>query len=357
MDTTPPTGQTTESAAATCRYPGCESAPVAADSGRPGVRPAYCSNEAHNASTAFRERRRQRASDEGRPVPVADDLDRPVTMSQARGAELLRGAESLAGRLGEHVTRLIAELQILTDPDAAEAEVAAVRAAAAEQVAAAEARAAHAERLAQAAQVDAAHAREDADEAGAAAEEALRRADQAEARALHATQDLETERAAMRAELERIRAAAAEQVDAAEAERDRLVAEAERQAAINVERVRAEAAGLVDATLVERDRAAIAAQEAEQRAARAEQQALDARAEIQRARADADRERQDLTAAYDGQVTALTTVADDARVRATRAELDVDAERAERQRLALLVDQLRGKLDQLRAEASDQDAD
>ncbi|MFD0890468.1 hypothetical protein ACFQ08_38500, partial [Streptosporangium algeriense] len=107
--------------ATTCRYPGCEEPPgTPAGPGRP---PAYCDDLGHNAVTAFRERKRLEAQARGETPQQPDDLERPVTMSQARGTELLRSAEQLAERVIAEMGRMLGELRTVTDPDAAAAEV------------------------------------------------------------------------------------------------------------------------------------------------------------------------------------------------------------------------------------------
>ncbi|MGI5162690.1 hypothetical protein ACQEVJ_46400, partial [Microbispora sp. CA-102843] len=174
------TSKTADEPRVTCRYPGCEEPPESADG--PGRPPAYCANPAHNATTAFRRRRELAAQAEGRPAPV-EDLDRPVTMGQARAAELLRATEQLAVRTLGELERVVSELRTIADPDAAAAEVAGVQATAAEQVAAAEARAVQAERVASLAAAGAETARAEREQADAVAEEALRSADEAEERA------------------------------------------------------------------------------------------------------------------------------------------------------------------------------
>src|SRR5580693_1938377 len=163
----------------------------------PGRRPQYCADAGHNAMTAYRERKRLADAEPGMTTGDAG-TDQPVTMARMTGAELLRQMRELAGTLGVTADRLIGAVATMADPTAAEAEVAAARAAAEQRAAAAEAGRAEAERRA----VIAGQLRADADDA---AEEMSTRLAAEEERARKAHDQLATATAAHSAEIDRIR--------------------------------------------------------------------------------------------------------------------------------------------------------
>src|SRR6266545_3952124 len=90
--------------ATTCRYPGCEQAPARA-SGQPGRPPEYCEDPAHNRVTAWRERRRLDAEQQGTVTSDAE-TEQPVTMARVTGAELLRSLRAEADRVAGIAARL-----------------------------------------------------------------------------------------------------------------------------------------------------------------------------------------------------------------------------------------------------------
>jgi len=126
---------TTTIARTTCKYPGCgEPAAPAAGTGRP---PEYCAGRGHTRVSAWRERRRLAAEQAGTTITPAEDGS-PLTTAKMTGAELLRSLRAEADRITALGTGLRDQIDTLTDPTAAEAEVEAVRAAAGQRAAAAE---------------------------------------------------------------------------------------------------------------------------------------------------------------------------------------------------------------------------
>ena len=124
---------TEQTGTATCKYPGCQNAPEAATA-RPGRPPEYCTDPAHNAVSAWRERKR--LADAERGVVTSDaEAEQPVTMARVTGAEMLRQARDLAGQLAGVADRLTGAVATLGDPTAAEAEVESARAAAEQRAA------------------------------------------------------------------------------------------------------------------------------------------------------------------------------------------------------------------------------
>ena len=147
--------------AVTCKYPGCENEPRAADDGA-GAKPKYCgrpdplTGKPHTALTAFR--RRQELTRPG-GAAEAEDLGRPVTMATARAAELRNGIRADMAALTGKLTDLAAQLDRAADPEAAAAQVEAVQAEAAQQVADAQADTAREAQRRQQAEADAEEAR------------------------------------------------------------------------------------------------------------------------------------------------------------------------------------------------------
>jgi hypothetical protein len=141
------------------------SRPPAVSGGRP---PRYCDRADHNAQSAFRARRR-RPEDPATTGGPSDGGDRPVSLA----AMTLRG---VAQRFAEDLQRGLDALQVLTDVEQLEAELASVHADTHAEVSRAEQRAATEQR----ARIEASEAAEDA---LAATEEARARADAAQAQA------------------------------------------------------------------------------------------------------------------------------------------------------------------------------
>ena len=176
---------TEQTSTATCKFPGCGNPPETATA-KPGRRPEYCADLAHNPVAAWRERRRLADAERG-VVTTEAETDQPVTMARVTGAELLRQMRDLAGTLAATAERLTGTVATLGDPTAAEAEVEAARAAAEERAAVAESGRAEAERQAATADQSRAAADEAAEEMAAHLEAAQARAREAHDRLTEAT--------------------------------------------------------------------------------------------------------------------------------------------------------------------------
>jgi hypothetical protein len=222
-----------EGAPGTCRYPGCAGPARVKDPAAPGPRPGYCEQEVpedrgdgtavlvrHTAMTAFR-RRQQLAGQPGG--------DRPVTAAVSRAAAIRDDALAAMSRLGAQLPAALDQLAVLGaqlaaagDPEAAEAQVEAVRAETAAQLEQARAETASQAVARHAAGLDAAEARAAAAQAITAmhAEAAARQ--HAEQRADDAGRALDHERQAAAARI----AEAEEAATAARAEREAAVAAA-----------------------------------------------------------------------------------------------------------------------------------
>ena len=310
--------------AVTCKYPGCENEPRAADDGA-GAKPKYCgrpdplTRKPDTALTAFR--RRQEPTRPG-GAAEAEDLGRPVTMATARAAELRNGIRADMAALTGKLTDLAAQLDRAADPEAAAAQVEAVQAEAAQQVADAQAETAREAQRRQQAEADAEEARSAAVEMDGKLQAAETARGQAEQRAADACTDAEQARSEAAAQIEQTRAEAGTQVSAA---RDRA-ARAEAQAREAIERAHADAAALVRVAEEARDHAA---RELTQLRADADRAREEAARQLSRARADAGRERDELRTVLDARAATLAEARDDLRARAQRAEADLDQARAE----------------------------
>ena len=340
----------------TCAYPGCKNEPRAAEDGA-GAKPKYCgqpdplTGKPHEPGTAFRRRQelRQAGAAEG------DDMDRPVSMATMRAAELRRGIQAdIAGLTGK-LAVLVEQLERAADPEMAERQVEAVQQEARQLVDAAETRAAQEALRRQDANNEAEEARIvalEAEERRQAAEDARGQAEQRAAEAQSEAERIREEAQARIAVAEEDRDSAIAAAEAAKAAAiraaDARAEQAEAQAQEAIAQARAEAEALVRAACEARDQALAQTAQAEQRAAaaeaRAEAHAEDARAETARIRedaareagqlrADAARERDELRAGLEAQAQILEESRDDMRVRAERAERDLDAVRAELTRL------------------------
>src|ERR1035441_10787590 len=104
----------------TCRYPGCQHA-LAPARGQPGRPPEYCEDPGHNRVTAWRERRRLHAEQQGIVTSAADD-EQPVTMARVSGAELLREMRAMSDRLAGVAGRLAEAAATGAPPTPAQAE-------------------------------------------------------------------------------------------------------------------------------------------------------------------------------------------------------------------------------------------
>jgi colicin import membrane protein len=312
-----------------CAYPGCDQ-PVAPPTSGRGAKPKYCDDAGHNPLTAHRERRRRDTETTGQRAEETGG--QPVTIGLTRAAELILKLESLTAQHADALTRAIAEVRSAGDVESAEAEVYAARASADQRIAAAEARLAEEITRRREAEAERDQARADREQADAAAAAAITRMDelQHELTTLHhsTTAQLRQLRAETTAQLEQARIAAEHDIG---------------QAREHAERQVADAASRAQHAEQETARAQQAEAAAQQRADRGQAQAAD---EIALVRADSQRERDELHAATDARLAALEETRTALRVRAERAEADLDTARAEQQRLAEQLDQATADADQ-----------
>jgi colicin import membrane protein len=346
------TSTATEAATATCKYPGCENEPRAAEDGA-GAKPKYCgqpdplTGKPHGPGTAYR--RRLELRQDG--TAVDDDMGRPVSMATTRAAELRRGIKVDIAALTGKLAGLVEQLERAGDPESAEAEIEAVQRETRQQVDAAETRAAQEVRRRQDANTEAEEARIvvlEAEERRQAAEDARGQAEQRAAEAQAEAERIREETQARIALIEEDRDSAIEAAEAAKAAAVRAADARAEQAGARAQeaiaQIRAEAEALVRAAGEARDQALAQTAQADQRTAAAEARTEDARAEAARIRedaareagqlrADAARERDELRAGLEAQAQILEESRDDMRVRAERAERDLDAARAELTRL------------------------
>jgi DNA segregation ATPase FtsK/SpoIIIE-like protein len=299
-----------------CAYPGCD-LPAAAPTSDRGARPKYCADDSHNPLTAHRERRRLQAEASGQRAEETGG--QPVTAGLTRAGELIRTLEKLTTQHTDALTRAVTELRSAGDVESAEAEVYATRANADQHVAAAEAR--HAEELQRRRDAEA-----DRDQACADREQADEAAAQALARMDELTAELTTLRAATAEEIRQLRTTTATEIEQARATAARETGQAREEA----DRLVADATSQLRRAEKETARAQQSEASAIQRADRAHAQAGE---EISRVRADAERERDELHAATDARLAALEDARTAVRIRAERAEADLDAARAENHRL------------------------
>jgi colicin import membrane protein len=284
-----------------CAYPGCNQPPAAPGSDR-GAKPKYCEDPAHNPLSAHRERRRREAEASGQRAEEAGG--QPVTLGLTRASELVRTLEKLTVQHADTLTRAIAELRAAGDIESAEAEVYAARTSADQRVATAEARLAEEIQRRRDAELEREAARADRDQADDATAQAIARMD-----------DLERE-------LAEFRASAAQQINEARARAEAEVRQARDTAQRDISAARDEAGRRVaDATA---------------RAGQADHDAALARQAEEAAciRADHQRALDQLAAATTARIAALEEACGALRVRAERAEADLDTARADNKRLA-----------------------
>ena len=170
----------TTSVPVTCAFPGCER-PIAPPPAT-GGRSRYCDDPEHNASTAFRARRGQGSRSE------SASLDRPASVAGATLRETVVRLGQLLGEFQILSSQAAEHLQVATNPEAVQAELAAARAETLQTVATAQAETAAeqqarltADEAAEAAQAEAEAARQSAAAAQTRAAEAEARASEAEA--------------------------------------------------------------------------------------------------------------------------------------------------------------------------------
>ena len=299
-----------------CAYPGCEQ-PVAPPTSDRGAKPKYCDDASHNPLNAHRERRKREADATGQRAEETGG--QPVTIGLTRAAELVRKLETLTAQHADALTRAITELRSAGDPESAEAEVYATRASADQRIAAAEARLAEEITRRREAEAERGQARADREQADDATAQAITRMEelQHELTTLHhsTTEQISQLRADTTAELEGARATAQRDIEQAREHAGRQVADA---------------TGRAHHAEQEAARAQQSETAAQQRADRAQAQAAE---EIALVRADSRRERDEHRAATDARLAALEETRTALRVRAERAEADLDTARAENQRL------------------------
>jgi chromosome segregation ATPase len=300
-----------------CAYPSCDQPPAPPGSDR-GAKPKYCDDPAHNPLSAHRERRRREAETSGQRTEETGG--QPVTLGITRAAELINALGKLTAQHADTLTRAITELRAVGDIESAEAEVYAARTSADQRVATAEARLAEEiqRRRDAEAERDTAHA--DREQADAAAAQAITRMDDLE-------RELAELRAATEAEVSSIRASAAAGIQQARDSAGRDISAARDHAARQVADAGARAGQ------AEQD-AARARQGEDAVITRAEHAQAAAADETARIRADHQHALEQLTAATSARITALEETRDALRIRADRAESDLDAVRIENQRLA-----------------------
>ena len=300
----------------TCAYPGCEQSTAAPENAR-GAKPKYCDDPDHNPLSAHRERRRREAEAKGQRAEETGG--QPVTLGITRAAELVAALEKITKQHADTLTRAMTELREVGDIESAEAEVYAARTSADQRVATAEARLAEEIQRRRDAESERDAARADRDQADDAATQAVAR-----------MEELERELAQLRTDTEQqisgIRDSAAAEVRQAREDADRDISAAREDAARQV----ADAEARADQA--ERD-AGRARQTEAAAVTRAERAQATATEETARIRSDHRHALNQLTAATDARITALEETRDALRVRAERAEADLDAARADHQRL------------------------
>jgi len=305
-----------------CAYPGCDER-VATRATDRGAKPKYCDDARHNPLNAHRERRKREADATGQRAEETGG--QPVTIGLTRAAELVRKLEQLTAQHADTLTRAITELRSAADPESAEAEVYAARTSADQRVAAAEARLAEDINRRREAETERDQACADRDQADDATAQAITRMEelQHEITTLH---DTTTE------QISQLRAETTTELELARATAERDIGQAREHA----ERQVAEATGRARQAEQEAARAQQAETAAQQRADRAQAQAAE---EIALVRADSRRERDEHRAATDARIAALEETRTALRIRAERAEADLDTARAEHQPLTEQLDQ------------------
>jgi len=321
-------------APATCRYPGCGHPARTRAGDGPGAPPRYCGQAVaedrgehgtaevtHTALTAFR--RRQELSGAGA------DAGRPVTVAVARAAAIRDDALAAITRLSAQLDGVLgqlggigAQLAAAASPDAAEAQIEAVRAETTADLEAARAELAR--------QVTLTHAARDSEtEARAAAAQAITAMETAQAAQADAGTRAE---AAAAAQAETARQAQA-QAGQARAAADAAITAATQDARAQVSQLQTETRAAITAARAERDTALA-------QAAAATAHAQDARDQLTQLRDDHDRHAAELTTAHQAQLATLGDTITELRQRLHHAEAGTAAERAERQRLTTHLQEL-----------------
>ncbi len=248
-------GYMSQTTAQQCAYPGCEQ-PVAARNSDRGAKPKYCDDASHNPLNAHRERRKREADATGQRAEETGG--QPVTIGLTRAAELVSKLEQLTAQHAEALARAITELRSAADPESAEAEVYATRAAAGQRVAAAEARPAEEITRRRDAETERDQARADRDQADDATAQAIARMEEL-------TRELTTLRHTTAEQLTQLRAETTTELEHARATAERETGQAREHA----ERQAAEATGRARQAGQEAARAQQSETAAQQRADRA----------------------------------------------------------------------------------------
>jgi colicin import membrane protein len=309
----------------TCAYPGCDQPPAVPESSR-GAKPKYCDDPDHNPLSAHRERRRREAEASGQRAEETGG--HPVTLGITRAAELVAALEKITAQHANTLTRAITELRAVGDIESAEAEVYAARTSADQRVATAEARLAEEIQRRRDAEAERDTARAEREQADDATAEAITRMDELE-------HELAGVRSATETEIRTIRASAAADIQQARDDAARDISTTQNHAARQV----ADATARAD----QADKDATRARQAEAAAVtRAEHAQAAAANETARIRADHQDALDQLTTATTARITALEETRDALRIRAERAETDLDTARIENQRLAEQLTQAPG---------------
>jgi colicin import membrane protein len=114
-------------AAPRCQFPGCTSAPEPKDPSTPGPAPRYCERDDHTALTAYRAKRKKPAGSSSASDRRTEALvDRPVSMAALVAGDLRGEVVNAMKALTGDLSRYVEQLQTITDPEAAEAQMLAV---------------------------------------------------------------------------------------------------------------------------------------------------------------------------------------------------------------------------------------
>jgi chromosome segregation ATPase len=234
-------------------------------------------------------------------------------------AELVLTLEKLTTQHADTLTRAIAGLRAAGNIESAEAEVYAARTSAEQRVATAEARLAEEIQRRRDAEAERDDARADREQADDAAAQAITRIDELE-------RELAEARTSAKAEVRSIRASAATEIKQARDSADRDISAAREHAARQV----ADAEARAEQAEQDATRARQAEAAAITRAEHAQTAAAD---ETTHMRADHRRALDQLTTATSARISELEETRDALRIRAERAETDLDTARNENQRL------------------------
>jgi colicin import membrane protein len=317
-------GMTAATTPRTCAYPGCEQPATAPGSDR-GAKPKYCDNPDHNPLSAHRERRRRDAEAKGQRAEETGG--QPVTLGITRAAELVAALEKLTKQHADTLSRALTELREVGDIESAEAEVYAARTSADQRIATAEARLAEEIQRRRDAETERDTARAEREQADDAATQAVARMEELE-------RELAELRAATEQEISGIRDSAAAEIRQAREDADRAIS-AERTAAARQVTDAVKLATGAEARADQAEQDADRARQAEAAAVvHAEHVQAAAAEETARIRADHQRALDQLTTATSARINALEETRDSLRIRAERAETDLDAARTENHHLA-----------------------